>query len=72
MGSVMGKLYFCYGPHYEMGVAHTVGPGSYQIKNFCEISELGTTEGAISLNWRDLQIMNHLQINRKEIKTTGG
>ena len=26
MGSVMGKLYCCYEAHYEMGVAHTVGP----------------------------------------------
>ena len=25
MRSVKGKLYYCYGPHYEMGVAHTVG-----------------------------------------------
>ena len=26
MGSVMGKLYYCSRPHYEIGLAHTVGP----------------------------------------------
>ena len=26
MGSVMGQLYYCYGPYYKMGQAHTVGP----------------------------------------------
>ena len=25
LGSVMGQLLYCYGPHYEMGVAHTIG-----------------------------------------------
>ena len=28
MGSVMGKLFYCCGPHYEMGVADSVGPRS--------------------------------------------
>ena len=28
MGSVMGKLCYCYGPHYEIGVADSVGPRS--------------------------------------------
>ena len=27
MGSAMGQFYYWYGSHYEMGVAHTVGPG---------------------------------------------
>ena len=25
MGSIVEKSYYCYGPHYEIGVAHTVG-----------------------------------------------
>ena len=28
MESIMGGLYYCYGPHYEMGVAHIVGQSS--------------------------------------------
>ena len=32
VGSVMGVLCYCYGPYYEMGVAHTVGLSHPRIK----------------------------------------
>ena len=32
MGSIVEKSYYCYGPHYEIGVAHTVGLCIVQIR----------------------------------------
>ena len=28
MGSKMRQLYYCYGPHYKMGVENTLGQGT--------------------------------------------
>ena len=32
MDSIVEKSYYCYGPHYEIGVAHTVGLCNVQIR----------------------------------------
>ena len=48
MGSVLGFSCYCYGTHYQNGIAHTLGPSDVPITN-C-LAKLNNIRVAICVN----------------------